>query len=153
MATIRFVDNKTPTPEYRAYNGMLGGCGFRGKVSKETASSYSDRGITVCEEWRESFFGFEKFLAHVGPKPSIDMVLDRKDNNGNYEPGNVRWVTKSESNKNKRNAVMLAHHGKTMNLIDWSKETGINYGKIEDRLKNNWSVEDALTIGAIYESD
>src|SRR5689334_7229804 len=46
---------------------------------------YGGRGITVCDAWRADG-GFEAFLAHVGPKPSPKHSIDRKDNNGNYEP-------------------------------------------------------------------
>jgi hypothetical protein len=58
---------------------------------------YGGRGITVCDRWRESF---DNFIADVGPRPSKGHVLDRIDNDGNYEPSNCRWVTWAESYKN-----------------------------------------------------
>ena len=60
--------------------------------------NYGARGITMCKEWR---YSFAKFLAHIGPKPK-GYVIDRIDNDGNYEPGNVRWITRADSNRNKR---------------------------------------------------
>jgi len=62
--------------------------------------NYGRRGIKVCKEWRRSF---EVFFAYVGKRPSANHSLDRYPNNdGNYEPGNVRWATASEQRLNKR---------------------------------------------------
>jgi hypothetical protein len=84
------------TPEYRAWASMKRRC-FNPNVWNY--KNYGGRGITVCPQWAGSF---EAFLADVGRKPSQKHVLDKINNNGNYEPGNVRWATMSESNKNRR---------------------------------------------------
>lgn len=59
---------------------------------------YGGRGITMCDEWLNSF---EAFYNHIGECPP-GLIIDRIDNDRGYEPGNVRWVTYSESNKNRR---------------------------------------------------
>jgi hypothetical protein len=61
--------------------------------------SYGGRGISICDRWRNSY---EAFLADMGRKPSPDHSLDRKNVNGNYEPGNCRWATDDEQRMNKR---------------------------------------------------
>ena len=59
---------------------------------------YGGRGITMCQEWRLSF---EAFLDHVRPIYREGMLMDRIDNDGNYEPGNLRWVDAKTSLENR----------------------------------------------------
>lgn len=61
---------------------------------------YGGRGITVCEEWQESFEKFHDWAVTHGY--SKELTIDRKDVNGNYEPDNCRWATKLEQELNKR---------------------------------------------------
>lgn len=61
--------------------------------------NYGSRGITVCASWLTSFAAF---IEHIGPKPSPELSLDRIDNDGHYEPGNVRWATNAQQQANRR---------------------------------------------------
>lgn len=84
------------TPEYQSWLGMKTRCTNPKSTDYE---SYGGRGIKVCDEWLNSF---ESFFSHIGPKPLGKVSVDRIDNNGNYEPGNVRWATQSEQSSNQR---------------------------------------------------
>lgn len=103
---------------------------------------YGARGITVCERWSE----FENFLADMGPKPTPRHTIERKDVNGNYEPDNCRWATRAEQARNLRRTVYVEHNGERRLLIDVADGLGLNRQMVYGRLKNGWSLEDALTI-------
>lgn len=92
-----YRSGKRGSPEYRAWRGMINRCECGDADHQRT---YVLRGITVCPSWRASFTAF---LKDVGRRPSIDHSIDRFPNNdGNYEPGNVRWATRSQQAKNRR---------------------------------------------------
>lgn len=126
------------SPEYWTWIAMKARCLI------ESATGYKDyggRGIRICERWVDSF---AVFLADMGPKTSPKHSIERIDNNKGYEPGNCRWATRKEQNRNTRNNRMLTHEGVTMCLVDWANKTGINRTTIASRLKSGWSVKDAL---------
>jgi hypothetical protein len=104
--------------------------------------NYGGRGIRVCERWRGSFLAF---LEDVGVRPTGRHSLDRIDNNGNYEPGNVRWVTQAEQATNGRRNRHITHGGKTQTLGEWAREYHINSETLASRIgKLGWSMERAL---------
>lgn len=108
---------------------------------------YGGRGITMCEEWRNDYAAF---LRDVGPRPQ-GMTLDRYPNNdGNYEPGNVRWATELEQARNKRNNRLLTYKNKTLCLSEWSERSGIGCSTISARIAHGWSVEKAITVSVNY---
>ncbi len=86
----------TDTPEWCAWSNMKSRCYCE---SSREYPHYGGRGITVCDKWRDDF---EAFFADVGLRPSPEYSLDREKVNGNYEPGNVRWATDLEQNRNRR---------------------------------------------------
>ena len=86
-------------PEYRTWSHMLHRCMNQ---NDKNWKDYGGRGISVCERWQGEH-GFENFLSDVGARPSPQHSIDRWPNNdGNYEPGNVRWATKKEQSNNCR---------------------------------------------------
>lgn len=77
------------SPTYKTWEDMLNRCLHH--------VDYAGRGITVCERWR----AFKNFLEDMGERPK-GLTIERKDNDGNYEPGNCKWATYSEQNSNQR---------------------------------------------------
>ena len=129
------------TPTYAAWCSMKQRCLNQ---NHEFYRHYGGRGITVCERWSTSF---KNFLEDMGERPSSDHTLDRYPNNdGNYEPGNVRWATWLQQNSNRRSTILLTMDGETMCVAEWSRKTGIHEDTIRWRIKRGWTVEDALTI-------
>ena len=71
---------------------------------------YGGRGIQVCNEWLYSFENFLNYLKsnNMYPKPA-GLSIDRINNDGNYEPGNIRWATQSQQNYNQRHFNSLIY--------------------------------------------
>jgi hypothetical protein len=83
----------------------------------------------------------------MGPRPTPRHTVDRWPNpHGNYEPGNCRWATPAEQNRNKRNSVWVEHKGERVLLVDLTQGLGLSREMVYGRLKLGWSLEDALTV-------
>lgn len=88
--------------------GRLSGIIHRCLNPKHPAyKSYGGRGITVCQEWVDDYSTFLRFFQTLPGWENPDLDLDRINNDGGYEPGNVRLVTRSENCKNKRKVSVM----------------------------------------------
>lgn len=127
------------TNTYSVWNSMLNRC-RNPKVPNYP--SYGGRGITVCPQW----YRFETFFADMGVCPQ-GLSIDRyPDVDGNYEPGNCRWATNAQQQRNKRNTIHLTHKGITKSLRDWEDDLGLPKEVIYGRIKNGWSPERAIEV-------
>jgi hypothetical protein len=86
------------SPTYQSWMAMHLRCT---NPNSNNWENYGGRGITICERWQGEH-GFENFLADLGERPE-GHTLDRREVNGNYEPGNCRWATPTEQSNNRRN--------------------------------------------------
>jgi len=125
--------------EYHIYRSMLARCY---NPNQKHYVSYGGRGIIVCDRWRESF---ERFLEDVGLRPSIKHSIDRINNDGNYEPGNVRWATREQQSNNKRTNLMFDIDGKRQSLSLWAREFHRPMYLVWQRIKRGWELKRALT--------
>jgi hypothetical protein len=105
--------------------------------------NYGGRGIAVCDRWQNSF---ESFFADMSEGFFEGAEIDRKDTNGNYEPGNCRWVTDKEQQRNKRTNHLLTIGEETMTLIEWEEKTGIKANTILIRIRRGWPKSRLLEI-------
>lgn len=101
---------------------------------------YGGRGITVCDEWRNDQAAFVEYM---GPRPK-GYSLDRIDNDKGYEPGNVRWASKTTQATNRSSTKFLTLAGLTLSLKEWSHRLGAASQTIYSRSAVNWSTERIL---------
>jgi len=127
------------SPEYRSWSSMMRRCSE--KATPYRKSIYFDKGVVVCERWKD----FANFLADMGNRPSPKHTLDRFPNNkGIYEPGNVRWATQKEQSNNLTTNVIVTYKGETKTLPQWCEQIGLNYFAVRERLIAGWCPEKAF---------
>lgn len=127
----------TNTREFEAWCEMTARCT---RTTHRFYDYYGGRGIKVCDRWKESFSAFYK---DMGAKP-VGTSLDRIDNDGNYEPGNVEWRTAKQQNNNTRRNRFITYKGKTMTISEWADHRGIKYITLYQRITKNWPLSKAL---------
>ncbi len=125
------------SPEYNIFAGAKQRCT---DSNHEAYHHYGGRGI----EFR--FKSFHDFIDALGWLPSPEYTVNRIDNDGHYEHGNVEWATSHTQSRNRRNNHRVTAHGFTKIMADWAIDTGIADSCIRDRLKRGWCDECSVTI-------
>jgi hypothetical protein len=125
--------------EYKAWWSMIHRC-CRVTCGKHF-KNYRKRGIRVSRR----YFSFKNFMKDVGRKPSSEYSLDRIDNSKGYMPGNLRWATLEQQNRNKRDNVILKFRGQKKCLAEWSKILNISDATLRARLAKKWPIEKVLS--------
>jgi hypothetical protein len=105
---------------------------------------YGGRGISV--RWSS----LEDFFADVGARPP-GLTIDRIDNDGDYAPGNVRWATRAEQQRNRRNPVFVEIDGEKHRLLDLAQETGLKADTIAARAKRGLPLDRVLSSEKLYD--
>lgn len=124
---IHTTHGLSKTQIYFVWSAMRRRCG---NPSDKRFSDYGGRGIKVCERWNNSF---EAFLQDMGPRPE-GGTLERIDNNGNYEPGNVRWASWKEQARNNRRNHLHTINGQTKSLAEWCEILGEPWTTVKKRV-------------------
>lgn len=115
---------QTETAEYRSW------CKLKERCSRTSGSDFKDygaRGIKVCNAWANSF---ETFLADMGPKPGPGYSIERKENDGNYEPNNCIWATKKAQARNRRSSAIVEFDGRKMCIAEAAEIAAIPAARV-----------------------
>lgn len=125
----------THTKAYKCWGAMIQRC-----TNPRNAhfGNYGGRGITVCSEWVQSFI---EFFRHIGEPPSADMTIDRIDNDRGYCPGNVRWVTRKQNQRNRRVTAFVQYDGKQMSVAEFAETLNMKDSVVRRRLQAGWTID------------
>lgn len=138
IKTHGHTSNGATSTEYRIWANMKQRCLNRNTTDY---NNYGGRGISICKRWLR----FENFYKDMGNRPR-GLQLERKDNNGNYEPPNCKWATRKEEQNNKRTNRKIVHDGKSAGACEWAEITGIPRSTISARInKLKWDDSRAVT--------
>ncbi len=127
---------------YTKWSGMISRC----EDSKGASyRHYGGRGITVCQEWRKSFVAFRDWALANGYREGL--TIERKDVNGNYEPGNCTWIPRAQQAHNKQSSQRLTYDGRTLTLAQWTRDPvcSVSVAAIQYRLRVGKTPEIAVT--------
>lgn len=146
-ASINYRHGESDSPLYRRWQAMKQRC--TSPCSPSAKKHYTEKGIRVCDKWND-YLEFkrdmeESFFEHVSKYGLKNTTLDRIDNSNGYCKENCRWATILEQANNHTNHVFLTYNGKTQNLAEWARETGLDYSCLKWRAEENWTPEKALT--------
>ena len=141
--------NMTGTPFHNIWRGIKQRCL---SPTCKTYKHYGGMGIKICDRWLvfNNFYDdmYESYCKHVEEFGRKDTTIDRINVDGDYEPSNCKWATRSEQAINKRN-VMLVYDNESMENISlptYCKYHNLSYSAVLARLRNRWSFEDAVSI-------
>lgn len=138
---LRNNNGRSYEPYYATWIGMIGRCH---KENNRDYHRYGGRGIQVCDEWRNSYESFKKWLIGNGFKKGLSV--DRyPDNNGNYSPDNCRLATPKQQGNNRRTNIYFEINGDRKTLAEWCDKYNQNQKRIHNRLRDGWDLLTALT--------
>jgi hypothetical protein len=117
---------------YHVWKGMIYRC-HKCFPNQPYWENYQGRGIKVCDEWRESFETFKSWALASGYQQGL--TLEREDNDHHYTPGNCRWATRTEQQRNQRRTVMIDIGGERKPLQEWCEIYDAPYHPVYYRIK------------------
>jgi len=134
----RRIYEKGHAPEYAIWRGIKSRVG---QLTGKNAKWYSH--IGMAPEWSESFHAF---FEDMGPRPTTEHSIERKNNSEGYFPHNCVWATPQDQANNRSTNRLLTHLNETMTAAQWARKLNIPGSTIRARIdKYGWSIEDALT--------
>jgi hypothetical protein len=131
------------TPEYNAYSDMIRRC-YNSEFKH--FNRYGGRGIVVCDRWTNAESGVANFIADMGPRPSPRYTLERKDNDGSYEPSNCTWADRKHQARNRNICRRYEYKGKLATAAEHAEDHGLTKKWLESRLTLGWSIAEAIEL-------
>ena len=123
---------KNRTPTYSSWSHMITRCT---NANFHAFARYGGRGITVHSAWMT----FKNFLADMGEQPAPGLTIERKDNDGNYEPGNCYWGTHQEQMRNRSMTRWVVLNGETICFADAAVRLGVSAKTMQSWRRNGRS--------------
>lgn len=139
VASKNYKHGMEPIRLWHVYYHMIGRCE---NPNTPMYYRYGGRGISVCEEWKESFTSFRAWALNNGYKNGL--TIERINNDGNYCPENCRWATVTEQANNRSTNRMVTVNGEEDTLANWARRTGYAYEKARYRLKRGMSGDEVF---------
>lgn len=131
---------------YNIYYSMLGRC-YNTKTPE--FNRYGGRGICVCDEWKNDITTFIEWAKNTGYKENdYQLSLERIDVNGNYEPGNCKWIKIKEQYYNRRNSIRIGN----LSLSEFCKRAGLKYSSVRSVYYRTGDIVEALGFTNKYNS-
>ena len=132
----RLTHGECATRLYSIWSNMKNRC--HGTGNADNFKYYGGRGISVCDEWRNSYEAFRDWA--TTSRYSDELTIDRIDNDGDYCPDNCRWVPLREQFLNRRSAHNITFDGRTLSVQQWAKLIGVSHSTIISRKKRGVSL-------------
>ncbi len=104
-------------------------------TSDKRYPDYGGRGITICDEWNESFLSFYNWAMENGYDDRL--TIDRVDNDGGYSPSNCRWVSNQEQSRNRRSNINIKIGNVTKTLTEWCEIFDLPFNRVNARYRRN----------------
>lgn len=139
-AIARTTHGMSYHPLYKVHAGMVARCYDPKHIHY---AGYGGRGIRVCREWLSSRRKFFNWALSHGYK--FGLTLHRVDNDKGYSPLNCEFASKLKQANSRRNSIRLSFNGQTRTMTEWSAIIGIPRKTIDKRVRDGWSVAEALT--------
>jgi hypothetical protein len=137
---VAAVHNLSSHDLYHVWYEMVKRCTDRNSPSW---NNYGARGIQVCREWLCLRTFISEVIDAIGPRPP-EYELDRKDNNGHYRLGNVKWSTIKQQARNRRSNRLITANGETKCAAEWIEQIGIAESTFSKRIKRGLTGSDLV---------
>lgn len=139
ISKLNLIHGETDSILYKKWKGMISRC----KPNSIEAKHYYDKGIRVCNEWK-NYLEFKKWALENGYEKGYS--IDRIDNSKGYEPSNCRWIPLRQQAWNKTTTFWIEFNGEKKSLSEWCSVLNLRYSKIYKRIHyRHWDIERAFT--------